>query len=378
LRFTPWIELTDVGVDTNVFNEASSPKRDFTTAIGPASNFWINMGPSRVRAKASGQYLFFSKYDTQRSWTTTNDARWELPLARMTPFVTGAYASTRQRPGYEIDTRTRQRQQRYGAGTELRLTGKSTLVLSGSRAEVEFDEDDEVFGATLANALNRTTNTEEFQFRNQLTPLTTFVVRAEGIQDRFQRNEVRDADSIRVMGGFELKPDALISGSGFVGFRSFSPRSGSVPDYRGIVAQVKSKYTVAATRFEVQVARDLDYSFESAQPYYALTDFGLTVTERVSHLWDIVGRAGWQSLGYRNVAQSSENPSNPANPSNLSNLSNRVDRGSVYGGGVGYRVGQTLRIGFDVNFFRRNAPGDSERDFSGLRFGGSVTYGMPQ
>jgi hypothetical protein len=126
------------------------------------------------------------------------------------------------------------------------------------------------------------------------------------------------------------------------------------------------------------MTRDLDYSFESTQPYYALTDFNLTVTERVSHLWDLVGRAGWQSLGYRNVSQSPLDLLNPSNPLNPSNQSNRVDRGSVYGGGVGYRVGQTLRLGFDVNFFRRNAPGDSQRDFSGLRFGGSVTYGMPQ
>jgi hypothetical protein len=378
LRFTPWIALTDIGFDTNVFNEADRPKRDFTTAVGPASNFWMNVGRSRIRAKSAGQYLFFNKYDTQRSWTTTNEGRWEVPLARVTPFVIGAYNSTRQRPSYEIDSRARQRQRSYGAGTELQLSGKSQLVLTGRRSSFEFDDQDAFFGATLAETLNRDVSAEEVQLRTSLTPLTTFVVRAEAIQDRFELSPVRDANSLRMMGGFELKPLALISGSGFVGIRRFTPSDSRVPDYLGVVASVKAMSTIAATRLEVHVVRDLDYSFEDAQPYYALTDVNLAVTERLSYRWDVVGRVGWQSLGYRNLgAQGAQGAQGAVGAVGASDLE-RVDRGAVYGTGVGYRIGRLLRLGFDMNYFHRDARSSVQHDFSGLRVGGSVTYGMPQ
>ncbi len=47
------------------------------------------------------------------------------------------------------------------------------------------------------------------------------------------------------MPGFELRPQALISGEAFVGVRRFATLSDQAPDYTGIVAAVKTAYTVA-------------------------------------------------------------------------------------------------------------------------------------
>ena len=79
-----------------------------------------------------------------------------------------------------------------------------------------------------------------------------------------------------------------------------------MPDYRGVVAAVRATYTYSATRFEVNVDRDIAYSFEETQPYYALLDDGLTVTQRITQRWEVVGQGALQRLAYRSVATGSE------------------------------------------------------------------------
>ena len=365
LRFTPSVALTNLGFDNNVFNEVQDPKRDTTTAIGPAVNFWMKVGPSRFSGKASGQYLYYKEYESQRSWNNSGEGRWEVPLSRLLPFVTGSYANTRERPGFEIDSRARRRDDSVGLGTEVRLSSKTSLILGTKRWRLAFDQDETFLCASLAAALNRTSDAAELKLHYKLTPLTTFAVSAEGIADRFSRDPIRDADSIKILSGFELKPDALISGKALVGYRRFNARNPGVPDYTGLVAAVDATYTVSATRLAVKVSRDLDYSYEPVQPYYALTDFVVSVTERVTRAWDIVLRGGWQSLEYNQLVS--------ATP-----LSDRVDRTRLYGAGVGYRVGEILRIGVDANYYQRVSDTLTQHNYEGFRLGASVSYGLPQ
>jgi len=362
LRFTPSIALTDVGVDNNVFNEADNPKQDTTAAIGPAVALWMNLGRGRLSGTSSGQYLYFKQYDNQRSWNTRTTLRLELPLIRFKPFVAGTYVNTRERPGFEIDSRARRRDQSATVGSEVRVGGKTTLVFSGSLAQLAYDKNETFLGAALAKTLDRQTNTETLEFRYALTPLTTFVIGADAIQERFVTGTERNADSIKVMPGFELKPLALISGKVAVGFRHFDALNGETPDFDGVVAMVDARYSLAATSFRIAVNRDLTYSFEPTEPYYALTDSTLTVTQRITYVWDVVGRAGRQSLAYRRFGSSGQ-------------PGERVDHGTLLGGGVGYRVGKSVRVGVDANYYRRDSSSQILRDYEGLRVGASVSYG---
>jgi hypothetical protein len=52
-----------------------------------------------------------------------------------------------------------------------------------------------------------------------------------------------------------------------------------------------------------------------------------------------------------------------------------TDRVRTYGGGLGYRVGDTLRIGFNIDEQRRSSP-LPRRNYSGVRAGLSLTYGI--
>ena len=297
LRFTPSIAVSNLGVDNNVFNTIDDQKRDTTAAAGPAVALWMNLGPVRVSAKTSGQYLYFKEFANQRSWNAADDLRLELRLARLKPFAQGTYANTRQRPGFEIDARARASINVATLGTELRASGKTTLIFSGSRTTTAFDQNETFLGATLAKALNRYSDTELLQFRYALTPLTTFVMTSEAIQDRFGEDRVRNSDSIRVLPGFEFKPFALISGKASVGFRRFNVLSETVDDYQGVVASVDAKYMIATTtQIGARVDRDVAYSFEEASPYYALTDIGLTITQRLSRSWEVVASGALQSL----------------------------------------------------------------------------------
>jgi Putative beta-barrel porin 2 len=364
LRFTPSVALTSLGIDSNVFNEIDA-KRDTTAAVGPAVNLWLKLGPSRFSGKTSGQYLYYKEYDSQRSWNSAGDGRWEVPFARLMPFVTGGYANTRERPGFEIDSRARRRDDSVSLGTDVRFTEKTALTLEAKRAHYSFDQNETFLGSTLATALNRTSSIADVKLRYDLSPLTTFAIEAEGAADRFAFNKIRDADSVKVMSGFELKPFALISGSAYVGYRQFNALDPNVPDYRGLVASVDAIYTVAGTRLAVKLNRDLIYSYEPTEPYYGLTAVDVTITERITHAWDIVGRGGWHSLDYRQLAS-------------VADVSGRVDTGRVYGVGIGYRVGEILRIGVDANYYQRISEALTQHDYEGFRVGASFTYGLPQ
>jgi hypothetical protein len=53
----------------------------------------------------------------------------------------------------------------------------------------------------------------------------------------------------------------------------------------------------------------------------------------------------------------------------------RIDQIRSYGGSIGYRLGNDIRIGFNVDQQHRSSP-VFNRDYHGLRFGTSVTYGF--
>lgn len=364
LRFTPTLLVGDIGIDRNVFNEEVDPKSDFTTVVGPGVTWWLPAGRARIVGKNAGQYLYFKTYESQRGWNGMNTLRSDFVLGRFTPFVSGTYNNTRNRSGFEIDARSRATISQALIGTEVRLSPKTTLVVSEARERTLFDREETFRGASLAEQLNRRTSSERVALRYALTPLTTFVVNAETTRDRFDTTAVRDSNSVRVMPGFELKPFALISGSVFVGFREFDALDASVPDYRGTVAAVTANYVLRALRFSGTVNRDIFYSYDLAEPYYMLTDMGLGVTWRLGPTWDVRVKGNRQSLGYRRSGVATV-------------VSGRTDHARQYTAGVGYLVGSTARIGVDAMHLTRDAA-ITARTYEGFRIGASVSYGATQ
>jgi hypothetical protein len=365
IRFTPYIAITDLGVDTNVYNEtdAANPKHDTTATFGPGVNYWFKLGRAHVAAKSDLTYTWFQEFSDQRSLNTANQATVTVPLSRIVPFIDGKYDEGRRRVSFEIDSRSYSTDSGYGGGLDVRLTGKTTLRFEAHRSFLDFREDEFFAGESLREALNRHTSTTGVSWREALTPLTIFAVKTEYEQDRFTYSPFKDSNGLRIMPGFEFAPAALIGGRVYVGYRRFDAIDPTVPDYSGLVADVAANYRLRATRFDVLFDRDITYSYEVTQPYYVLSNVGLQVLQKITHHWDVQGNVGRQWLSYREVTD-------------VNTPVDRQDRSYVLGGGVAYELTNDIRVGVAVNYYGRTSNTVNFNEYNGLRVGAIFTYGL--
>ena len=362
LGLTPSIALANLGVDTNVFNTYEDPKQDFTLTLSPAAELWLRAGPSRLSVASRLDAVYFRRYASERSLDGEVDGRWEVRWNRLTPWIAGGYARGRQRVGYEIDVRSRRTVTDVAAGVEARVASKTRIVASAHRSTYEHDAEAVFFDASLQEVLNRETEAWGLQYRQALTPLTTFVVHGEVLTDTFAFSPQRDSDGVRVQAGFDLDTRALIAGTGRVGYRRFESVGGGLPDFTGVVASYGVEMVIGGrTHMEIVGERDVTYSYDLVYPYFVLSGATITLTPRMAERWDLQARAGGQWLAYRAARA-------------FAGVPERTDEFVLLGGGVGIHIGRRARIGFNVNHERRRSPLEA-RDYRGFRFGTSVTYG---
>ena len=363
LALAPRFSVRNLGVDTNVFNSANLPTRDFTATFGPGVDTWLRIGRARLSGETLVEWTYFKKADGQRSVNTTQLGRLELDLATVTPFVSGGIVSTRQRPNMEIDQRVRQQRATAGLGGRVHLGGRSRLDIETRRETIDFG-DDGLGSDILTAALNREVTEGAVAFRMDVTPLTTFVVRTAVSYDVFEFSRVRDSNSVMVLPGLEMKPSALLSGKASVGFRRFNAKSATVPDFSGVVAAVDVGYVMReVTRIGAKVDRNLDYSFQADKPYYMATSVMFDVKQALGFSWDVVGRVGRARLAYQGFI---------GDEPGLRRA--QRDHLTTYGLGVGRRLGDNVRVGFDVDHGRRESDA-AFRGYEGFKAGGSFTYG---
>lgn len=128
-------------------------------------------------------------------------------------------------------------------------------------------------------------------------------MRGERFSDEFPFSPERDTDSVRVLPGIEFMPKALVNGSAFVGFRKFTPRDPTAfPEFTGLVANLGLSYTLlGATTFGVSYVRDVNYSYETLQPYYVSDAAGVSVREALGPKFDVLVSADRAVYAYRNL-----------------------------------------------------------------------------
>jgi len=363
VAMNPTIGITNVGIDTNVFNEWDDPKKDFTATITPGTNLWFRAGRTRLIGRANLGYMYFQQYAHERSLNTDVSARYEVNLFHVRPYAVFSYLNTRDRPGFEIDARARRFEHAYGFGADVPLTSRTTFGVLARRQATSYAADAVFLGTYLRNVFDRHEDTLQASLHYKLTTLTTFVVQANAARARFTYSRVRNSDAVRVMPGVEFNAFAIIQGSAYVGLRKLDMLGPGIPDYKGAVASVDLGYTLlGATRFAVQANRDVYYSFEPSWPYYVLTGFTGTVTQRLAGPFDAQARIGRQNLEYPRIGQS------------IFEIG-RTDTVRFFGGGVGYRFGRSARLGFNVDSYQRHSPVFT-RAYKGLRVGSSLTYGF--
>jgi hypothetical protein len=123
-------------------------------------------------------------------------------------------------------------------------------------------------------------------------------------------------------------------------------------------------YTLlGSTRFAATVTRDVEFSYDIDQPYYLLTGGAASIAQQIYGPLDVVGRIGAQRLKYTaRVGVATVSP-------------DRTDHVRSYGAGVGFHLGQDLRLGFNFDKERRTSI-DPDREYEGMKYGSSITYGL--
>jgi hypothetical protein len=365
LFINPTLALTNAGVDDNVFNDADSaaPKKDFTVTATPAADLWLRFGRSWIDGNVREDMVYYQKYVNERSANGSYKVNWVIPLNRLILNPGVAYVNTRDRPGFEIDSRSHHTELDYNGTVEIRALSKTFFGVRGDRRATKFAPDAVFLGSNLQNELNRTATTEAVTLRHQVTPLTSITFDVSREQDRFEVSPDRDTDSTAFTGGLKFDPFALIKGSAMVGYRDFKPLSPAVPGYQGSTLAVDLSYiALGSTRLAVTAARDVQYSYDVNQPYYVQTGVTASISQQIFGPLDVVGRIGTNQLDYRDRVGA------------VVAVSQRVDHVKSHGGGVGYHLGRDMRIGFNIDQQRRISAVDS-RQYSGLRYWFAVTYG---
>ena len=359
---TPTLQLKNLGWDNNVFADTVDPKSDFTTTAGAQVDWWLRLGRARLHGVDYFEGVYFAKYSSQGGFNQRHDLTFLLPLNRLQPYVGGSYFSTNDRPGYEINARVRHTEAGVKGGAILRVSSRLDVDISGRQVTYEyFDEDNP--GQPYSTTLNHRTENYGAQARYRLSSLTTLTLLADSVRERYTDSPDRDNDGFRILPGVEFGQHALITGKAQVGYRKLNTLTPGMPDFSGLVANAELSYAFRGmTRFAVGVSRDIFFSYEIDQPFYIQPGFTLSVTRQVTGPWDVQARGGWYRLNYQQAVV----PGSPPPPE-------RVDRYRTFGGGVGYRVGTDIRVGFNIDSFRRESILDSQA-YEGIRGGMAVTY----
>src|SRR5262245_11980093 len=84
---TPVIVLRDVGRDTNVFNEASNVKSDFTATISPKLDVLVHPGPVLFTLTTSSDYVYYQTYKSERGTSFGSSLRADFTFGPVRPFV---------------------------------------------------------------------------------------------------------------------------------------------------------------------------------------------------------------------------------------------------------------------------------------------------
>lgn len=366
LFLNPTIALTNFGVDDNVFNDPSSagPKKDFTLTVTPKTDLWLRVGPTWVVGTIKEDINWYQKYASERSANTTYTLGWRIPLSRMSFKVNSAYTHSHERPGFEIDARTLRTQVVYDGGVEFKALSRTYFGVTALRDQTRFDEGAEFRGANLHDQLNRVSTQVGVTVREQITTLTSITFTTQRTHDRFEFSPLRDDDYTNGLVSVTFDPAALINGTASFGYTNFQPLDPSLPPFKGFISQVGLSYTLlGATKFEITAGRGVQYSYDISQPYYVQTGYSASIAQQIFGPFDVVGRSGRQTLDYRDRAGATV-----AAP-------DRTDHVSTYGVGVGYHLGKSLRLGFNVDHSSRTSPLD-DRTYSGLRYGTALTYGI--
>lgn len=364
VTFRPTLKVSNLGFDTNVFNEAVNPKRDTTFSVRGITEMQFRVRGGEVVASTEPWIEFYRQYTSQRSANITQTVRFERPINRVTARLGYSVTNLRDRPTLEIDTRVRRLLTSFIGGADIRVSPRTTIRAEYQRSGLTFRTGQLVGGANLADVLNRTGNDFLISARYSATVLTTVLLTAEKLTDHFETRPDRNSSGWRLMPGVEFSRYALMSGRASAGIRSFTPKNPLVKPFRGLGAASELSTTIRGSlRITGGFDRDIEYSYDVTVPYYLRTGANITGVQRVGERWEFVGAASVQRL-----ANALGRPVTAAVAPGAASTSLKGTTGEV---SAAYWFAPRLRLSFDARHNGRVTP---VQHTTGWQVGSSVTY----
>ena len=359
----PAISLRDVGTDSNVYNDGTSPKEDFTYKVTPRLFALVPIGGTRFVGSGSGDFVYYRTYTDQQSVNGAFSGRYEVVEARIRPFASANLATHRERQGREIDARARQTQTALMLGSDIELTAVTSLTAWVRREKTIWDDSEEYMGVSLSEQLNSTADIAAVGARFRFTPFTSVTAAAEIQRDRFETAPGRDADSIRLAPTIEFDNSAPITGRAQAGYRLFRPLDPGLDGYQGFVGFAGLRYALDdVTRVHVDAARDVRYSYDPSQPYYLETGIQARLVQRVVGPLEAVAIGERWQLRHQRVGGHS--------------FDGRAEEITTLGGGVGFRVSREMEMTFTIDRTRRTSTEPLGRAYERRRVLASISYGL--
>ena len=367
LQFTPGFSLRDFGVDTNVFNSREDRKEDFTLTAGPEGEAKLEIGRFRITGTGDVAYVYYHKFDDQRSFNRSIAALAEARVARrLLLFASDSFRNTRERLNLEVDARARRIEKGIRAGALIAVSNRVTTEIAGSMNETRFADDASIAGISLAETLNQDTQSVTAKVAYVLTPLTTMFVTGEGTKARFTLSPDRDFDQSSFTIGASFKPRALLAGLARIGYQRSLMINRSNLDYSGLLAALALRYRMReATELGVNVRRSRDGSFQRDSPFAVVTNVGISLRQHLFRSVDVTLEGTREDRSYARSDLDDQFVPSQADS----------DAVYIYSATFGINTLRSSRVHLNVQYANRSSQGTLGREYDGLRVGATFSIG---
>ena len=366
LSLYPSLQIIDAGKDSNVFNDGSAPREDYTFTLASRALAVVRFGANEALFSTGSDYVWFKEFAQERSSNEDYAVRFNLSASRLKPYVGALWSQTRKRPSFEIDARALRLERALLAGLRFNLTERTSIIAAARSDDTSYEEGQRFRDTDLGVSLNRTGKFFSGGVRYALTPLTTLDVTGDYSEDIFPDSHIRDSKTYSVVPLLEFSPDAAIRGRLQGGYQIFKPADPSLPEYRGGVLSAAVNWALFnGTTFDLVGTRNVSYSYQDGEPYYLLNGVRLTVDQRLFGPLDIHGGIDWEHLSYdwrKGVAT-------------VAGTADRVDTTTQVRGGVRVNVRSGLKVVITAEHTNRKSNEDPRQNFTRTRLLTSVTIG---
>lgn len=356
LFLQPNFGLKNVGIDNNVFNDASNPQRDWTGTLSLGMLAGLRFGQARLTMKTTTDYVYYAHFREERAIDGISRYQFEIRNPRIRPWIAYEKVKTHERMGFEIDARAGRAIPVYEAGVETKLGFRLSTRLIGRQRKIEYQPEEDFRGVNLAQTLDAKYQEGAAQLLYEVSPISSLRASFEMSRARFDAATIRNADDRAVYVGLEGRRDAGMEGTVDIGWKERKAVDPRAPSFSGFVARGTGAIIFAEqVRFAFAVDRDTQWSYEEAYTFYVQSGASTTITWRPYQRFDIEasGRHYWldyeQGLDERAVL--------------------RTDKVYSYGGGIGIflRGYPGTRLGIGVEQASRESVLD-DRNYRTLRY----------